>query len=452
VTLGTWNSVTNSEIHPVEVNFANTGQFGARLYSESNPSFPTTGTMALLMRTAGRAVTDFTPPSVGGATGSLRDLAFNTGLAASTETTKRTEDSPGNVVWQGVTAEHYEQIDNGRLPLFDVVDDAHPLHHLPPSLFKAWDPTGTLANRVSRALPGELHTLPWGQRLFDYFTALPLSNGGPYEFDTSDPDQTFWSFAPRVDQGGLRVHGRINLNAAPWKVLAGLPLVPIQDLGGLPTAIVEKVRSVYADPGNLVDAQPIGPELAQAIVAYRDARQFVDNAGNDVTGNYDTGVRAFGSTTTDLYGRGWTHSSPAARRGTGFMTVGELANIRHTGAQQFLGADGSAYRSRYRIDVGVMGGDIGGDRNNEDFVTAAAMLIALGDWMSVRSHVYTVYGHIRGVEDRTITDPALRLLDTDARAIRFQETIDRLPVLDGRGRPVRIGERTVGKYTDINND
>jgi len=120
--------------------------------------------------------------------------------------------------------------------------------------------------------------------------------------------------------------------------------------------------------------------------------------------------------------------------------------VRHGGAAP----GGMPPASPFRIDGGVIGSDPN-NKNNEDFIQAAAVLIALGDWVSVRSQVFTVYGMIRGADDPTVAAPA-QVQDTDARAIRFQETIDRLPVLQGQPRPRRIGERTVGKYTDVNND
>lgn len=134
------------------------------------------------------------------------------------------------------------------------------------------------------------------------------------------------------------------------------------------------------------------------------------------------------------------------------MSVGELANVRHDGASAL------PMISTFRIDSGVIGSDP--DKNKEDFIEAAAVLIALGDWVSVRSQVFTVYGMIRGADDETLVDPndpidvkqAIQVPDTDSRAIRFQETLDRLPVLQGQPRPKRIGERTVGRYTDVNND
>ena len=46
----------------------------------------------------------------------------------------------------------------------------------------------------------------------------------------------------------------------------------------------------------------------------------------------------------------------------------------------------------------------------------------------------------------------LRAADVDSRAIRFQETVDRLPTFLGEPVPVRIGERVIRKYTDVHSD
>ena len=78
--------------------------------------------------------------------------------------------------------------------------------------------------------------------------------------------------------------------------------------------------------------------------------------------------------------------------------------------------------------------------------------------MTVRSHVATVYGTIRGDVDQTIIDPVpavqeqFRREDVESRAIRFQETLDRLPTLMGEPAPIRIGERVVGAYQDVHNN
>ena len=457
-TLGTWNGVVNGAIHPVEIVFPNTGTFGVTTDTTKFASFPTTGTLSLLMRHSGRAITDFTSPPVGTFIGKASNLAFNTDFAGTSPASALVASGSIYVPNNNIPVQHAEQIDNGRIPLFDAGTQVatvgrHYAHHLPPSLFKPWDPTGTIANGTDKALPGDLNTLPWGQLLFDYFTALPLSNGGPYDLDAdgvplSLPDM------PRVDQGGVRVHGRININAAPWKVLSGLPLVP---LNNIPPAFQAKIAAAVPSPDPAV-GQPIGPDLAKAIAAYRDARSITDATGANATGNYDDGSPTFGPVgNVENYGRGWTNPAPIVRRGTGFMSLGELANVRHGGAAV---VGGPPPGSPYRVDSDQIDLD-NANNNTQDFISAAAVLIALGDWVSVRSHVFTVYGQIRGADDPDVAAayPAgspqqiqALIQDTDARAIRFQETIDRLPVLQGRAKPQRIGERTVGRYTDVNND
>jgi hypothetical protein len=148
--------------------------------------------------------------------------------------------------------------------------------------------------------------------------------------------------------------------------------------------------------------------------------------------------------------RGWESVSPSLRRGTGFLSVGELANVRHWGATKQppplpdgpqmppaipdLAFAQNEY-SPYRMDVGMTDAPPG----SQDYVGAVARLVALGDWVTVRSHVFTVYGTLRGQP----------MSDVNERALRFQETLDRLPTFLGERKPVRIGERIVGRYADV---
>ncbi len=144
--------------------------------------------------------------------------------------------------------------------------------------------------------------------------------------------------------------------------------------------------------------------------------------------------------TTGNYGgmRGWYLDEPRARRGTGFATIGELANIRHPDASADL----------FRFDLGEL------RQPEPDYVKAVAQLVALGDWVTVRSHVFTVYGTLRGELDPDLfaANPLQAAADVDTRALRFQETVDRLPTFLGEPSPVRIGERVLRKYRDVRND
>jgi len=331
-------------------------------------------------------------------------------------------------------------IDNGRMPVYDVEG----LHRVPADK----DPTETYkgppadngivgTSKSTKDHSGTVEHLPWGQLVFDYFTALPLKNDGPF------PGYTSTSLAdnqPRVDMDGLRVHGRININAAPWFVLKGLPFIPMKLV---PQAFQDTFRkTLLLLPAEDAEAQPIGPARAKAIVAYRDQREIKQGLGTTFTGNY--GDTAGGA----AFSREWGVGNPAVRRGMGFLTVGELANVRHPSAV----GNTEGYP---RLDDGVVPYKPG---YGDTYLKAIAALACLSDWVSVRSQVFTVYGTLRGDIDDTIEDSdpvkeeALRRKDVDSRAVRFQQTIDRLPTFLGADEPSLIGNRVIASYTDVRND
>jgi len=338
-TLSNYNSAgsVDPSIRPVHIDFADTGNITA--------AFPTTGTLLLLSRYANTATT-----------------AFNTNLVG--------------------TGSPEQQIDNGRMPVFDQSKLAQ-------------DPGAPFAL-----------SLPWGQLLFEYLTALPLSNqyDAGATFAGGDPETWKSALMPTVDQNGVRVHGRIDLNSAPWPVLEGLPLVPAE---AIPSPFRTKIQTLLGLSDT--DSTGIGFPLAQSIVAYREARQ-VEGATHD-----------FGTSRLRSDGGG----GPL----TGFLSVGELANVRNP-----LGGGSPVYD----IDLGVIGTPA-----DEDFVKAAAVLVALGDWVTTRSHVFTVYGTLRGSGSKSLVDQ---------KALRFQETVDRMPSMFSGSLPRRIGQRTVGSYNDARSD
>ncbi|MCH7993331.1 MAG: hypothetical protein IIB57_02695, partial [Planctomycetes bacterium] len=151
------------------------------------------------------------------------------------------------------------------------------------------------------------------------------------------------------------------------------------------------------------------------------------------------------------FGRGWNVATPKIRRGMGFLSIGELANVRHPNAALV-----APPTLRMRLDGGV----VGGNELDHDgtYLQAVAVLACLSDWVSVRSQVFTAYGTLRGDIDPTIEDEDMAVQeemqrkDVDARAIRFQETIDRLPTFLGAEEPARIGSRVLATYNDVRND
>ncbi|MCH7721637.1 MAG: hypothetical protein IH988_11735 [Planctomycetes bacterium] len=365
-----FNSHIDPTILPVQADFANTGSLTS--------AFPTTGSLLLLMRHANTDVNTVNVPFT--ARLATNNLAINPAGDESAE------------------------IDNGRMPVFDEAESYH-----------------STAGGPGAGLPVQivdgLNALPWGQYIFDYFTALPLDDpAGPLPL------------SPKVEEFGARVHGRININTAPWKVLEGLPLVEFDVLPGP----FNRQLADNIDPGN---GHPsgggelwIGPELAMAIVAYRELRFY--SPTNGTTGDYGSigtlDSRAIGDTGAML------------RRGRGFLTVGELLEIRHSLVvnDTTIFGGGSALAgdqiTLWRMDSGVVGRleNDGLTPANQDFVSAIALMVSLGDWVTTRSHVFTVYGTVAGSAATN-------------NEIRFQETVDRLPgLLDGTG-PERIGERII---------
>ncbi|MCP4249630.1 MAG: lamin tail domain-containing protein [bacterium] len=293
-------------------------------------------------------------------------------------------------VYAGGAVAQRQSIDNGHMPLLGSVTGTENAHPTTPA--------------AGATINGQVLNIPWGQLVFDYFTALPL-------FNTYDPTTglaftlgNYNTTSPTVDQAGLRVHGRVNINAAPWKVLAGVPRshadeLPLYSVLGGSTAFPQ-----IADTDlNTATPEVLGQTLAKTIVAYRERRQITDAVG----------------TTPGFV------SIPDA----GFFTVGELVFA----SSNFVPPADVASGPAYDFDAA----------NLTDYLQAAAQLVALSDWVTTRGHVFTVYGHIRGVGERETVD---------RRSIRFQETVDRLPSMFDGQPPQRIGRRIVGPYSDARSD
>ncbi len=388
----------DASIRPVQVDFANRGSLTA--------AYPTTGSLLLLMRHANELdLTNGANP---------QSDPFNHVLY-------RRRDGNGNRISVKGLIHDYDQIDNGRMPVFDVGLPSGPgeLAGSRPYYHKLRTPRDGKAQGVE--------ALPWGQFVFDYFTALPLYRNWERDDDFEQP---------AVDQGGLRVRGRINIGTASWKVLAGLPLRPLDQF---PAPFQSRMEVSYTrDLGWSMsalqsDSIRIGHELAKAIVAYRDAREVPHdcNVGGGTDCSYDYRDRVTENPSTQYLA--------GVRPGRGFLTVGELANIRR-GADS---SSGSGPGGIARFDYGSVGSVDASDNPTEDYVTAVGLLVGLGDWVTTRSHVFTIYGTLRGPDSGTDESIA----EADAKAIRFEETVNRLPTLfDSRAPFDRIGERFVGKY------
>lgn len=312
-----------------------------------------------------------------------------------------------------------------------------------------------LASPKSDFLDAKTGRIPWGLLVFDYFTTVE-----PY-VEGLDP---------------YRVPGRININAAPWYLLAGLPVIgPVNGnrFGNLPLspsaspAFWSAASGVLAgpvnggtvprfDPGQRLigrndavavkpeEVEPflyrLGPYLAQAAASYRDRVAYTSNAParllqeawrrNDNTaepGAYRPAGR-YGPVGDPYAGIRGGGSSNLSKRG--FLSLGELANV--------VGFDSST-------DPELLGGPNGtalGQRD-ADFFRAVSLLALLDThFLTTRSNTFTVYA--------TLTDR-----ENPQASVRSQLTVDRsklLPrrvgsdIIQSHGLPEMIGQRDVAYF------
>lgn len=261
-----------------------------------------------------------------------------------------------------------QQIDNGHLPVFRAVDRS-------PSAERAKD----LDNNKGRL------DVPWGQLVFDYFTALPLEElarelplntifgvgvDGTAMIDTNlindeiyarmygnDPANgaPFFPFYPLVERAtsdapsplGPKVRGRINVNVAPWWVLDGLPAVvdsyntttPVSPTTSLPvrqllTSVLDPQAVTYADvPDGATSFYPKIGSLFVNTMFDDDPNRYGDifprwpnlspKAARDIVSYRENRPIYAANTSTVLADR----SVGADDRAPGFTTVGQLIDV-----------------------------------------------------------------------------------------------------------------------------
>jgi len=295
----------------------------------------------------------------------------------------------------------------------------------------------------------EAGKIPWGLLVFDYFTTLNPdgADGLPNTSDDIDPH---------------RVAGRININAAPWYVLAGLPIVNpvlLASTGASPAfwnadsgvllglgADGTTVRFIgttdgvtprtvdgslpFFDPGfGSFGAYRLGPHLAQNGAAYRDRIRYLPDTQAPyprAEGRNDEALaQAYRYRDEDGNNVPWPGPHYGRiRRGAGitadptkygYLTLGELLNVHH-------------------MDSGVLNFNNYPDQPTHqaygtDFVKAVSLLALLDThFLTTRSNTFTAYV--------TVTDR-----QNPQQSVRSQITLDRsniLPrlVLDVNGNPI----------------
>ena len=326
--------------------------------------------------------------------------------------------------------------------------DRADLGHMP--IFDNNQHAGACAPPVFPDAPAGTGRVPWGLLVFDYFTTLNPAEVDPY-----------------------RVPGRVNINMAPWYVLAGLPVIgpmsrtnlnlPIFTTAGgsftnaspafwsvssgvlTGTGQDGTVRRPVAGVLNSDDAANgwyrLKPWLAQSVAAYRDRLQYVsaDWPWPDAWKRNDTSAQYRSAIYGEIRGEG-TGTTKLAYRG--FLTLGELVNVMGFDStmpsEWALGADHTALA-------------------RGDFMKAVSLMALLDThFLTTRSNTYTIYTTLTDREnpqsslrsqvtiDRSKLLP--KLVWTDLNTNGVPDSPDEYNVIQNSSGPEVIGQREVGYF------
>jgi hypothetical protein len=388
--------------------------------NRGNRSFPTTGSLLLVSRHAHQTMgttglADDVPASVT----ATKDLQTNVGTIA------------GNL--------QVSFPDNGHLPVITV--------------------SGSVEKATDLDEGEGQFDIPWGQLIFNYFTALPLEELAQFDFELArnyaekehadryivqygemhnyagtygtythlDTFPTFYNY-PLVEREtdapsyyGARVRGRVNINYAPWWVLDGLPILPDQTavtgpLDGLPVdellyARLDGPTGVNRAGGQFTNVEldsaanllttenypTIGAKLAKYLVSYRENRK-VDGVDAAYTGA--PGYTSVGNLCTVI---------PNVR----FSPIYNNAALASTYNMHELRTYPSNLAT-YRLERPF---------SYVGYLQMIAPVVRLEDWATTKSHVYTAYNLVT---------------DGQGTWLRSQTTFDRTRCLYSNDLPDKI--------------
>ncbi|MFO0839634.1 MAG: hypothetical protein U1D55_14050 [Phycisphaerae bacterium] len=289
--------------------------------------------------------------------------------------------------YRGHTGTPTTLVDFGHMPIFDSTQKSR---------------SGTLLDGT-----GNNALLPWGTLVFDYFTTLNVFDP---DLDGNTSDQ--------LDP--LRVAGRINLNNAPWFVLAKLPVLRPDWLSGAMSrsfrdfnqgVLIDGTwnsntpaansRFARAHAGMLPTASAgvpmqLGMAMATAIAAYRDEVQIAATGGPYAA--YDNAQFRNAAGSPRQYRDETVYN--AIRRGVGrggLLTLGELVNVE--------GLDNTASLNQIGPTTTVVG--------QGDFMRSVALLALLDThYLTTRSNTFTIYTSVMDRQDAQ-------------RSVYSQVTVDR---------------------------
>lgn len=248
-----------------------------------------------------------------------------------------------------------------------------------------------------------LGRVPWGLLVYDYFTTINPGDGdGNGVAEPNNP-------ADRFDR--MRVDGRININFAPWHVLAALPLIgpnltngtlPINQtvpptfwspatnmlLGDGPTTkrlLAQEPNSPIVRPSGSNPWYRLGNWLGQAVASYRDGVRYTKSGSGAFESFYGTAAaRNLNSSGTGPDYRSVIYADPSGvtTRGgirdpnfPGFVTLGELLNVKGFDSTMPTAAN-------YTLEQG-------------DYIRAISLLVLLDThFLTTRSNTYTMYASL----------------------------------------------------------
>lgn len=366
------------------------------------------------------------------------------------------------------------KVDNGHLPVFDTDQRCTDLDQL----------------------QGRLN-VPWGQLVFDYFTALPLEElvrplpalGGTRLIDQSDVDYEnhytdyfagYPVVLPVAASGGRtigpRVRGRININFGPWWVLDGLPMLPdmLPDttntvwpfdnglLTGLPVPEIYSSRLEHPELLPLTERFDLPVATNRPIMRFLDV--IVDDINQDDTNYYDgTRRNPVGNNLANVgpdlarYMEGYREMRQATGDTNltlasvpdvpGFVTVGAMADLLARVRVRAIDPDPdpanadvtstlhSLRQHAYQTDPT---NPMTWERpfSYMGYLQLVTPLVRLQDWATVKNHVFTVYSTV----------------SKDGIQLRSQVTVDRTRCLYTNDLPLRIAETEPVNYANAADD
>ena len=230
----------------------------------------------------------------------------------------------------------------------------------------------------------------------------------------------------------LTVPGRININTAPWYVIAQLPWMKYD-----PSSSTSK--NEYSDPDQRY-------ALAQAITAYRDKQEVDSISYVGENGRYDE-IRS----KIKSYMQSSTRERDLIREAKGFASIGEVALVLNGSANSFsdysmdrLGCDNTDIKGfpDLSVDDTPFPGStiISGDNCEDDFEEKDMLFSRISNLITVRSDVFTAYITVRlgkkGPQKRVVAiiDRSNVFEPSDkARILAIKEVADTRGNVTGRG-------------------